>query len=246
MPPADTYSDDEAAALYDVLNPWGPGDAFYLELALEARSVLDVGCGTGTLLRRAREAGHEGRLCGVDPDESRLRVARRRADVEWVARAAASMELDGEFELALMAGHAFQELVDDADLRSSLAAIRRALVDGGRLAFDTRNPQARAWERWAPENASEVVDAAGRDLRVWHEVESVADGVVTLTETTGTRDWTRLRVDRASLRFLDVDALDVELAGAGLAVESRYGGWQREPFAAGSPEIVTIARTAGL
>ena len=28
MTPA-TYSDAEAAALYDVLNPWGPSDAFY-------------------------------------------------------------------------------------------------------------------------------------------------------------------------------------------------------------------------
>ena len=28
------YSDDEAAALYDVLNPWGPSDDFYLALRL--------------------------------------------------------------------------------------------------------------------------------------------------------------------------------------------------------------------
>jgi hypothetical protein len=28
------YSDDEAAALYDVLNVWGPDDAFYLSLVV--------------------------------------------------------------------------------------------------------------------------------------------------------------------------------------------------------------------
>lgn len=41
------YSDDEAAALYDVRNPWGPSEGFYLALVMGATSVLDVGCGTG-------------------------------------------------------------------------------------------------------------------------------------------------------------------------------------------------------
>jgi ubiquinone/menaquinone biosynthesis C-methylase UbiE len=41
-------SDEEAASLYDVLNPWGPSDDFYLALVMDAKSVLDVGCGTGS------------------------------------------------------------------------------------------------------------------------------------------------------------------------------------------------------
>jgi SAM-dependent methyltransferase len=141
-----TYSDEEAAALYDVLNPWGLSDDFYLALVMSATSVLDVGCGTGALLHRAREVGHRGRLCGLDPDHARLGVARFHADIEWVTGTAASIPWAGEFDLALMAGHAFQELVDDNELRASLAAIRRALVDGGRFAFETRNPLARVGE----------------------------------------------------------------------------------------------------
>ncbi len=244
MQPRSTYSDDEAAALYDLLNPWGRADDFYLALALEARSVLDVGCGTGALLRRAREAGHRGRLCGVDPDESRLSVARRREDVEWLSAKAASMQFAREFELALMTGHAFQELVADADIRDSLEAIRRALVDGGRFAFETRNPLARAWESWVPENAMDVVDASRREIRIWHEVEAVTDGVVTLTETTGDRDERPLRVDRARLRFVDVDTLARFLTEADLSIEAQYGGWRGEKLEDASPEIVTVARTA--
>ncbi len=79
------YSDEEAAALYDVLNAWGPSDDFYLALVMDASSVLDVGCGTGAMLRRARQDGHAGRLCGLDPDRAMLRVAGRRTDIEWVA-----------------------------------------------------------------------------------------------------------------------------------------------------------------
>jgi hypothetical protein len=149
---------------------------------------------------------------------------------------------EGEFDLAMMMGHAFQELVDDAELRASLAAIRRALAEGGRFVFETRNPLARAWEGWHPGNATEVVDPAGRRLRVWHEVESVAGGVVTLTETTGDPDGTVLRVDRGRLRFLDPGTLAGFLAEAGLRVEAQYGGWSREPLGPASREIVTVAR----
>jgi SAM-dependent methyltransferase len=236
------YSDDQVAALYEVLNPWGPSDDFYLALAMAAPSVLDIGCGTGAMLRRAREAGHTGRLCGLDPDRASLALARCRSDVEWVEGTAASMRFEGEFELAVMMGHAFQTLVDDDELRASLAAIHRSLAGGGRLAFETRNPLARAWEDWNPAGAVDVVDASGRPLRLWHQVESVDGEVVTLTETTAEPDGTPLRVDRGSLRFLAPDRLNVLLAGTGFELEARYGGWSREPFTPSSREIITIAR----
>ncbi|MBB5786438.1 class I SAM-dependent methyltransferase [Jiangella mangrovi] len=236
------YSDDDVAALYEVLNPWGPGDDFYLGLVMAAGAVLDVGCGPGGLLRRAREEGHHGRLCGLDPDVAALDRARRRADVEWVEGRAADLSAKEEFELAVMTGNAFQELREDADLTASLAAVRRALASGGRFAFDTRNPEVREWEQWRPENGFDVVDHAGRELRVWHDVEAVADGRVTFTETTGTRDGTALRVDRGTLRFLDVATLDALLAEAGFVLEDRYGWWDRRPFAADSRSIVTVAR----
>lgn len=236
------YSDEEAAALYDVLNAWGPSDDFYLALVMDAKSVLDVGCGTGTLLHRARQAGHTGRLCGVDPDRAMLDRARGRTDIEWLEATAASMPWDGEFDLAVMTGHAFQVLVGDDELRASLAAIRRALVPGGRLAFETRNPLAREWESWNPQNPMDVLDPSGRPLRISYEVESVVSDVVTLTETTSDADGTPLRVDRGSLRFLDVDTLSGFLADAGFWIEAQYGGWAREPLDPRSPEIITVAR----
>lgn len=240
------YSDADAAALYDLLNPWDggkyPSDAFYDDLVMAADSVLDVGCGTGNMLRTARERGHVGRLVGLDPDEAALDRARRRTDVEWVAGVAAEAAWDREFDLATMASNAFQCFVGDDELRSSLAAIQAALRDGGRFVFGTRHPRARAWEDWNPDNASDVVDAAGRALRVSHLVESVVGDVVTFTETTADQDCIVLRVDRTSLRFLDVPALGEFLAGAGFAIEAQYGDWQRGPITGASREIVTIAR----
>lgn len=90
--------------------------------------------------------------------------------------------------------------------------------------------------------ASDVTDAAGRALRVWHEVESVRAGVVTFTETTADTDGAVLRVSRASLRFPGPGELSALLVGAGFAIESQYGDWHRGPITGASREIVTVAR----
>jgi SAM-dependent methyltransferase len=238
------YSDAEAAALYNVLNPWGASDDFYLALAMASPSVLDVGCGTGTMLHCARVAGHTGRLVGVDPDRAMLDIARRRSDIEWVEGTAASMTWEREFDLAVMMSHAFQHFVTDAELQSSLAAIRQALVHGGRFVFETRNPAVREWEEWNPRNPIDVVDPAGRAVRVTYEVEGVDGDVVTFTETTSDPEGAVLRVDRASLRFLDRDGLTNHLVEAGFTADAQYGGWSRETLTKKSREIVTFARRA--
>jgi SAM-dependent methyltransferase len=239
------FSDADVAALYDVMNPWDPERpdvVFCTDHVMAADAVLDVGCGPGSMLHHARDLGHTGRLVGLDPDRSMLDRARRRTDIEWVSGVVAEAAWHEEFDLATMTSNAFQCLITDDELRASLAAIRTSLRDGGRFLFGTRHPQARAWETWNPSNAVDVEDAAGRKLRLWHQVESVVGDVVTLTETTAERDGTVLRVDRAGLRFLDVPALTGFLTGAGLTIEAQYGDWRRGPVTDTSREIITIAR----
>jgi SAM-dependent methyltransferase len=242
------FSDADAAALFDVLNPWDgsrfASDAFYDSLVWSAESVLDVGCGTGGMLGHARGAGHTGRLVGLDPDVAALDRARALfPEVEWVAGRAADVDWDREFEVATMVSHAFQCLVTDDELAASLLAIRTALRPGGRFAFETRHPRARAWEQWSPENATDVRYGDGPVLRVACAVEAVIGDVVTLTETTIDQDTgAALRIDRASLRFLDVPALNGFLVAVGFEVEGQYGDWQRGPVMDSSREIVTLAR----
>ncbi|WP_123746367.1 class I SAM-dependent methyltransferase [Saccharothrix texasensis] len=239
---ADAFEDADLAAYYDLINGFGDDDRFYLGLVLAATAVLDVGCGTGTLLKAARAGGHEGRLVGLDPAEGMLLQARRDPGVDWVRGDLGTVAFDGEFDLVVMTGHAFQVFLTDDEVRAQFTAIRRALTPDGRFAFETRDPGARAWERWTPENGTEVVGHGGERVRVEHFVESVVDGLVTMTETFSSPDWPEPRVDRGTLRFTDAEHLDALLRDTGFDVAERYGSWDRTPPTATSREIITIAR----
>ena len=236
------FSDSSLAELYDSSCEGRRDFDFYLPLVMSARSVLDVGCGTGALLHLARESGHIGRLCGLDPAKAMLEQAQKRPDVEWRLGNAAAVDWCREFDLIVMTGHAFQVLVGDDQLRSSLAAVRSALTEDGRFVFETRNPLARAWEGWIPDNAVEFVygDAV---VRMAHQVETpVVGDIVSFTVTFTSPRWDRPRVSRSTLRFLSADSLSSFLCSAGLTIEEQFGDWDRRPLTDRSPEIITVAR----
>lgn len=90
----DGFADPWLARLYDAECPWHPQDDFYQALDMQAGSVLDVGCGTGTRLASTRHRGHAGELVGVDPAEAMLDVARAKSDrIEWIRGAAQTLDL---------------------------------------------------------------------------------------------------------------------------------------------------------
>ena len=250
------FLDPRLAELYDSQASWGNkiligGRAlrrreaefrFYMPLVMAADSVLDVGCGTGELLRLARQAGHTGRLCGVDPADPMLQQARRRSDIEWVLGQAADGGWDREFGLVVMTGHVFQVILEDEVIQATLAAIRSALTDYGRFVFDTRNPLVRDWERWTPDVVWEFVGPDGAVVRKWHEIEAVDGDLVSYSTTFTSPSWDRPIVIQSSQRFYPAEAVSSFLSNAGLAIEEQFGDWERQPLTDTSPEIITIAR----
>lgn len=237
------YTDPDLAALYDVLCPDDERDdfRFYLPMVLEASSVLDLGCGTGALLKAARRAGHRGRLCGIDPAPAMLSQARDCSDVEWILGDLDDATLDTDFDLVVMSGNAFQALVEDRVLRETLAGIAAALAPTGLFVFESRNPAAREWETWEA-NPVEVLDAEGRMVQMERRVESVRDGLVSFTLTFTRSDWSARRQSLSTIRFHDAGELTALLAAAGLEVLEQFGDWERDRPIAGSLEVVTVAR----
>ena len=239
------FADAGLAALYDAV--CGRGDfAFYLPLAMAAPSVLDVGCGTGELLIRARDSGHKGRLTGLDPAPGMLAQARKRADIEWILGDLSTARWTNAFDLIVMTGHAFQVLLADDELRTALAAIRDALTATGRFAFETRNPLVREWESWTPDKIDQVTAPDGTVVRMTRQVDTVSGDRVSFSHTFKSPSWPEQQTSHSTLRFLDAETLGKFLTDAGLAIEAQYGDWNREAFTPASLEIITIARHSEL
>lgn len=241
------YRDPRLAAVYDALNPPDASDAFYLGLAGgDRKRILDIGCGTGRLAVDFARNGHA--VTGIDPAEGMLAVARSRPDgalVDWMRTDAGGLALEGAFDLVVMTGHVFQVFPDDGAMVDALTAARRHLAPGGLLAFDTRNPAARAWEGWSADATEQVIDLApAGPVRVAYDVRAVAGEHVTYVTIFDFGDGDVLEVpDR--LRFVDRDRLETLLRRSGLSAVDCFGDWDRAPYQPASREIIVLAVDRG-
>ena len=248
---SDHYNQPELAVLYDDENGWDISADFYRDLARRAgaRTLLDLGCGTGTVTRGivAAIGGHG---VGVDPAQPMLEVARRNTKdeaVEWVNGDARDLRLGRKFDLVIMTGHAFQAFLTEADQIALFRTVAAHLAPGGRFAFDSRNPAAREWLEWTPAESSRVVDTAAYGaVEIWNEAMMNPGGILDVQEHYRVlSSGRRLRSD-FRLRFSAPEALWDGMMAAGLAVEHCYGDWDRSTFTPDAREIIIVARNAAL
>ncbi|SAK59825.1 class I SAM-dependent methyltransferase [Caballeronia ptereochthonis] len=250
------YSDPRLVALYDTLNPFAPDTAFYLALAETAGHVVDLGCGTGLLACELAKRGQ--RVTGIDPSPEMLRVARSRPGgdkVTWIEGDALALPFAGAADLLVMTGHVAQVFLDDAALLAALTAARRAVRPGGRIAFESRNPAARAWEDWTPDRSMRRIEAPdGSVVEVWQERREEPDPAATrrVAFTTryrfmpkpGTSAVGETLSVTSELRFRTLDEWTRLLNRAGFARIDWYGDWSRAPVDETSRELIAVARRA--
>jgi SAM-dependent methyltransferase len=237
------FNDPRLVAVYDAAFGWASDDDYFLTLATEfgPARVLDLGCGTGRLTLAMAAAGHS--VTGVDPATASIEAARRKPGAErvtWII--GTSADLDGSFDVAVLTSHVAQFLITDEAWDRTFADIHHALVPGGRLAFDTRDPLDRTWEQWNPVDSRRAVAMPdGTVVEMWTEVTAVHDGLVDSTIRYRFRDADEL-VSTATLRFRSEAEIRSSLQALGFTVETVYGGWGREPVGQGDGELLVIAR----
>jgi ubiquinone/menaquinone biosynthesis C-methylase UbiE len=124
-------------------------------------SVLDVGCGTGTLaLEAQQQVGPSGRVFGIDPGpkqvaRARAKAARRRLHVTFQAGVIEQLEFaDNTFD-AVLSSIMFHHLPKDLK-RQGLHEVARVLKPGGRLVIADFDRPYRSQRLAAPADAGEL------------------------------------------------------------------------------------------
>jgi SAM-dependent methyltransferase len=221
--PDDQFAVPRLAEIYDVFD----GDRNDLDLyrtlldELDASTVLDLGCGTGTFA--CSLALRDKEVVGVDPAGASVDVARHKPggdQVKWIvggATALPSLQVDA----VTMTANVAQVFLTEPDWTATLRGAHKVLRPGGRLLFETRNPSKEAWRSWTQQNSYIRVEISGiGQVEFWREVTDVRVPFISFRSTyVFASDGAVLNSD-STLRFREEAEIAGSLHACGFTVES--------------------------
>jgi SAM-dependent methyltransferase len=241
---------DPLADLYDLEYSHDYDVPFWLSLAeCEGDPIVEWGAGTGRLAIPLAEAGFE--VTGVELSERMAEKGRKKGGtVEWVRGDMRTAKLRRRYRLAVCAFNSFLCLLGVDDALGFLRNAQEHLEPGGLLGIEVSafSPEELAEEPGGPELHHDFTrelpdgrlnrysvsryDAASQllSMRLFYELYGASGEL---------RD---RRAHDLAIRVRGRAELESMLRLAGFEVEAVYGGFEGEPFAAGSDHLVVLAR----
>jgi len=258
-----TKVDDSAldgTALYcDLSVPQFADVPFYREKIKQrvAKSVLDLGCGTGRVLLRLMDDCE--RLYGIDINaayvdalRSKLEQSARPSRVEVKVGDITGLDLGEKFDLVIAPYRVFQVLADDAEVDGFFQSVRQHLGRTGRAVVNSFNPrldrttllrrwstsrERTHWEKTLPDGSRAVSSVVTRCVRenplvlcldlIWRRYH----GEQLLDEV----------VKPTQVRCYYPDELISTVESHGFRILEKWGGYAGERYGAGSELVVVFS-----
>ncbi|WP_227267925.1 class I SAM-dependent methyltransferase [Roseobacter weihaiensis] len=235
------YREERLVEVYDALNASRSDFDFYrARLPTPPRRILDIGCGTGRFARALASAGYA--TTAIDPAPQMVAAAKSKSganEVMWVVGFVADLDQKERFDAAVMTGHAFQCLLAEDQVLALFRDVAIRMSEGASFWFETRNPAAKAWERWTPSHGAPPVSlSGGGTVKVTRDVEAIEGEVITLSESYAFSNSDKPTFSQSKLRFMPLPTIQELAAMAGLRTVSVTGDWDGAAFDEGSPEII--------
>lgn len=255
------YQSVELAAIYDAVYADVDDLTFWRTMAAAAGPgpLLELGCGTGRVLRPLARAGYE--ITGIDLSPQMLEYCRVRLEAESADTQGrvtllmgdmTSFDLGRRFGAIFCAFNTFHHLRTVEQQLACLERCRTHLVNGGILVLDLFNPDPSPGDESGHEptdaeaNALVVECEDGRRIRRWlsacdydrrlqcNECEMTYEVV----ETDGT---TGRLTETFPMRIVYRYELEHLLARCGFRITAWYGGYELQPFAEESIGMIVVA-----
>ena len=239
------FSDPRIVALYDTLNPFGEDSEFFCEQAknLEAKTIIDLGCGTGLLTVELAKLGHH--MIGIEPSEAMLAVARMKpyADtIKWVQWSFEKMN-GLKADMVIMTSHVAQFFLDDTYWQAMIETTHQALNNNGHLIFDIRRLTHPPFPTFPTEdNRRKLEDTLVGAVEWWCKHVSVENRRVQYELHYFFPRSGEEIVSLNELVFRSQEEITETLSKTGFEIETIYGDWDGSPVNSNSPEMIFVAK----
>lgn len=216
------FEDPRLVSIYDSFDGKRVDLDHYLTLAgqLKAKSVLDLGSGTGCFACMLVEQGYD--VICVEPAKASLEFAQTKPlarKVRWILGDATTLPVL-KVDLVVMTGNVAQVFATDAAWNDTLSGLRKVLDSNGHLVFEVRDPARKAWLEWTKEKTYEKmsIPKVGQ-VEAWCEVMSVSQQLVSFRWTYVFESDGAVISSDSTLRFREKEEIVSSLREAGFSVK---------------------------
>lgn len=211
-----THGYKDLAGIYDLVNQGKnyTGEADFLKSLFQkyfVRTVLDVGCGTGTHMKLLEEAGFE--CDGIDLNKEMLDIAKKKVRGNLIQADMTDFRLGKKYDAIICMFAAFNHLIEPSYARKALNCFRGHLNSGGILLIDLHNPQSSGNKQ---DNSGNIV----RSMKWNYDSKTrIEESVVDFTI-----DGREIR-DRHTMRIYSIDEMREMVNAAGFSEVEVYEGY---------------------